>query len=74
MKDLVYKLLTVISNLYPIWFVIGIFPWSFMVEVDTDLWSMLVYFQIGGLIFATLSYVSTLMNFRLKETNMDMDI
>lgn len=48
--NLLYTLLAVVAWSYPIWFIIGVVPWAYMVEFDTELWRKLVWLQIGGLI------------------------
>lgn len=48
--NFLYTLLVVVAYSFPIWFIIGVIPWSYMVEFDTELWWKLLWFQIGGLI------------------------
>jgi hypothetical protein len=53
-NSILYRILNVVSYSYPIWFIIGVIPWSYMVD-DYDLWYKLLHFQIGGLIGVVVS-------------------
>ena len=55
LKNTLYILLAVVGYSFPIWFIIGLIPWAYMVDFNDIMYWQFVKIQFGGLIGVLIS-------------------